>query len=92
MERVTMKPVTINYRGRKATYMYNLDESFDIYVKYKNSGDLCKGYVEYETETVPITFAWLDYYPPADQSTEDGSEVPWSGHISEILQRFFETN
>ena len=83
-----MKPVTINYRGRKSTIMYNIEEAFDIYVKYKNSGDLCKGHVEYENESIPFTFAWQDNYPPEDWSNEDGTEIPYSGHISEILNKY----
>ena len=88
-----MNTITVNYRNRKMSYVYEIDQNIDLYVKYKNSEDLCKGRVEYDKfNSTDFIFAWQDNYSPADWSNEDGTEIPLSGYISEVLQRFFETN
>ena len=86
-----MNTITVNYRNRKKSFVYDINEPIDLYVKFKNSQDLCKGYVEYNHGKEDFQFAWIDYYPPSDWSNEDGTEIKYSGHIAEVLLRFFET-
>lgn len=88
-----MNTITVNYRNKKKSFVYNIDQPIDVCVKFKNSQDLCKGYAEYNHGKEDFQFAWIDYYSPQDWTNDsDGAPKPitYSGHIAEALQRFFE--
>ena len=83
-----MKTITVNYRNRKQSFVYDIDDNIDVYVKFKNSKDLCIGTSNEE----PFVMAWSDYGLDDWTNDSDGAPKPitYSDHIAEALQRFFE--